>query len=59
MQVSGSAKHDWSAEAEWRIDGDVNLSAIPPGNMIALVADKKDEAAYFFEQFGIPTSAIG
>ena len=52
MQRARTAVADWTAEAEWRVAGDVDLAPISPAELLAFVATPA-EAEYVRAQFGV------
>ena len=52
IQPMNSGAEDWSAEAEWRIPGDVDLASISTDEMLAWV-ETPEQAAYISKMFGI------
>lgn len=57
MQIEKTEKYDWSAEAEWRVAGDIDLASVPIHEMLALV-EFTHEAAYLSETFGVASAVI-
>ncbi|MCY3020556.1 MAG: hypothetical protein NTW87_16160 [Planctomycetota bacterium] len=57
MQHQRSRSHDWSEEEEWRVAGDVDLSAFAISDMLALVATP-EEARHVEDVFGISAQLI-
>jgi hypothetical protein len=57
MQLNRSEKIDWSSEVEWRVAGDVELSRIAVGEIIALT-DQAAEAKRIEREFRIQARTI-
>jgi len=57
MQRTHSSGADWAEEDEWRIAGDVDLSAFDPADLLALVT-APDEARTIEDTFGVRTEII-
>lgn len=57
MQRASSGGIDWSAECEWRVPGDVDLSRINRACLLALVEDAS-QAAHVAAAYGIQALAI-
>jgi len=56
-QIEKTEKYCWSAEAEWRVAGDIDLSTVPMHEMLAVV-EFTHEAAYLSETFGVAATVI-
>lgn len=56
-QLERSEKIDWSAEAEWRVRGDVELSKFKRGDVVALVASE-NEMQQVADRFGIAARVL-
>jgi hypothetical protein len=52
MQLCRTEKDDWTREVEWRVAGDVDLSAISSDDMLAL-SEHASEASRVEREFGI------
>jgi hypothetical protein len=57
-QAPRSGSYDWTAEREWRVVGDVDLSCLPDTETIVLTA-MADEAEEIKREFGVKALATG
>jgi len=57
-QAARSGSYDWTAEREWRVVGDVDLSRVPSAEMIVLTATA-NEAEQIRKEFGLKAIATG
>jgi len=57
MQLKQSSGQDWTIEDEWRVAGEVHISALDARRMLALVA-REEEAKLIRQRFGIDAISL-